>query len=65
MVTAPVRPRSCAGTTTCGAQTDASLRAMLECAVYEELTCGGRATTLCAELSVEDCRAELGCPLEW
>jgi hypothetical protein len=56
---------TCVGTAMCGAQTDATICAMLECAVYEEPKCGGQATTVCAELSVEDCRSELGCRLEW
>lgn len=56
---------ACTGTATCGAQTNATVCAMLECAAYEEPMCGGHPTTSCTELSVEDCRAEPGCRLEW
>lgn len=56
---------SCVGTTTCAIQDDPTVCAMLECAVYEEPTCGGYTTTPCSELSVEDCRSQPGCRLEW
>lgn len=60
-----VNGATCIGTTLCAAQTDAAVCAMLECALYEEPTCGGYTTTPCAELSVEDCRFQPGCRLEW
>lgn len=56
---------TCIGTTTCGEQTDETICAMLECAEYETPICGGYTTTPCADLSVEDCRLQPGCRLEW
>lgn len=56
---------SCTGTTTCAAQTDPTVCADLGCAAYDEPICGGHPTTLCSKLSVDDCRSEPGCRLEW
>ncbi len=55
----------CSGTTTCGAQTDPAVCAMLECIEYAEARCGGITTIPCGERSVETCRDQVGCRLEW
>jgi hypothetical protein len=56
---------SCRGFTTCASQTNASICAMLECESYDVPTCGGYTTTPCEDLSIEDCRLQPGCHLEW